>query len=116
MDRNIVLNYTSTLDGSVLMLTCENDTSRLTHEQINIATCHSSGKWIPDPTQFTCSSLTSVPPGAETTHHPPHSSGSNNVHAPISYKLYSLTTIDNIEFISQLSCTDSENCSTFSSL
>ena len=84
-----MLNYTSTLDGSVLMLTCENDTARLTHEQINIAMCHSSGKWIPDPTQFTCSSLKSVPPGAETTHRPPHSSGSNNVHAPISYKLYS---------------------------
>ena len=52
MDRNVSLNYNSTLEGSVLVLTCENNTS------INI--CHSSGNWIPDPAQFTCSHAPSI--------------------------------------------------------
>ena len=71
MDRNVTLNYNSTLEGSVLALTCEfqNDTS--INEQMII--CHSSGNWIPDPThdQFICSPSitvpsTTVPPAAGT--------------------------------------------------
>ena len=54
MNSNVMLNYSSTLEGTVLTLTCENDTS--TDEQALIVTCHSSGSWIPDPAQFTCSS------------------------------------------------------------
>ena len=34
-------------------------------DEVLNATCHSSGKWIPDPAQFTCLSFTTVPPGAE---------------------------------------------------
>ena len=58
MDRNVTLSYSSTLEGSVLVLTCENDTS--INEQM---TCHSSGIWIPDPTQFSCSPSITVPSG-----------------------------------------------------
>ena len=65
MDRNATLNYTSTLEGSrsVLLLTCENDTSDSMIEQMVIVTCHSSGNWIPDPTQFTCSPFTTESSG-----------------------------------------------------
>jgi hypothetical protein len=69
VERNVTLNYSSTLEGSVLTLTCENDTSRFTEEQILSVTCHSSGNWIPDPTQFTCSKFTTVPPGTEILIH-----------------------------------------------
>ena len=69
------LNYSSTLEGSVLILICENDTS--TDEQSLSATCHSNGNWIPDPAQFTCSSSITVPTGTEILiHSTPHSSGS----------------------------------------
>ena len=70
MDINVTLNYNSTLEGStsILVLTCENDTSN--NEQIVIVTCHSSGNWIPDPAQFKCSPSTTVtvtvPPAAGT--------------------------------------------------
>ena len=37
-----MLDYNSTLEGSVLTLTCENDTSRSTDEEIVTVTCHSS--------------------------------------------------------------------------
>jgi hypothetical protein len=63
LGRNVTLNYTSTLEGSVLTLTCENDTCRSINEQTINVTCHSSGNWIPDPTQFTCSSFITIPPG-----------------------------------------------------
>ena len=54
-DRNVALNYNSTLEGFVLTLICsENDA--IADEVLN-ATCNSSGKWIPDPAQFTCSSF-----------------------------------------------------------
>ena len=82
MDRNVTLSYnTSTLEGSILTLsqTCENDISNSTERRIlrlNV-TCHSSGNWIPDPAQFTCSPSTTVPPGTEIlTHSTPNSSGS----------------------------------------
>ena len=55
MDKNVTLNYNSTLEGSVLVLTCENNTS--------IITCQSSGNWIPDPAQLSCSLSTTVPSG-----------------------------------------------------
>ena len=60
MDRNVMLDYNTTLEGSVLTLICENDTSRSTDEEILTVICHSSGIWIPDPAQFTCSSSTGV--------------------------------------------------------
>ena len=64
VDRNVTLNYSSTLEGAVLTLTCENDIT--TDEQVIHVTCHSNGSWIPDPAQFTCSSFTTVPTGAIT--------------------------------------------------
>ena len=61
VDRNVKLNYNSTLDGSVLILTCENEISiSNTNEQILQVTCHSNGSWIPDPADFTCLSFTTV--------------------------------------------------------
>ena len=69
VNKNVKLNYTSTLEGSVLTLTCENETStmNITDEQILSVTCHSSRSWIPDPDDFikSCSPLTitTVPPG-----------------------------------------------------
>ena len=60
MDRNVKLNYSSTLDGSILKLTCKNEmfnTNMYADEQILNVTCHSNGNWIPDPAEFTCSSL-----------------------------------------------------------
>jgi hypothetical protein len=81
VNRNVTLFYNSTLEGSrsVLILTCEN--LRSTDEQILSVTCHSSGYWIPDPAQFTCSKFTTVPSAAAGTeiyiiHLSPHSSGS----------------------------------------
>ena len=72
---NAPLNYNSTLEGSVLILTCENDTSA--NEQTLNAICHSNGNWIPDPAQFTCSLITTVPSGTEILiHSTRHSSGS----------------------------------------
>ena len=50
-----MLDYSSTLEGSVLRLSCENGIRRSTDEQTLSVTCHSSGSWIPDPAQFTCS-------------------------------------------------------------
>ena len=70
VDRNVMLNYSSTLEGFILTLTCQNEidilhiSSNATNEQILSVICHSSGNWIPDPTQFNCSSsTTAVPPG-----------------------------------------------------
>ena len=66
MDRNVKLNYSSTLNGSILNLTCKNEmfnTNMYTDEQILNVTCHSNGNWIPDPAEFTCSSFTTPLPG-----------------------------------------------------
>ena len=79
VDRNVMLDYSSTLEGSILTLTCENDTCTSADREILrlSVTCHSSGNWIPDPTQFTCSPSTTVPPGTEILiHSSPYSSGS----------------------------------------
>ena len=51
LDRNVTLNYISTLEGSILTLTCENDTSADGQILRLNVTCHSSGNWIPDPAQ-----------------------------------------------------------------
>jgi hypothetical protein len=59
---NAKLNYSSTLEGSVLILTCENATS--SDEQTVTVICHSNGSWIPDPAEFTCSSFTTALPGS----------------------------------------------------
>ena len=54
VNSNIKLNYSSALDGSVLILTCENEISSIntTDEEILIVTCHNNGSWIPNPAQF----------------------------------------------------------------
>ena len=65
MDRNVKLKYSSTLDGSVLLLTCENEMSNTTDEQVLNVTCHNNGNWTPNPAEFTCPSSTTVPPGIE---------------------------------------------------
>ena len=79
MDRNVTLNYNSTLAGSrsVLVLSCESDIPAVSIiKHIITVTCHSSGNWIPDPAQFTCSPSTPVPRGTEILiHSTPHSSG-----------------------------------------
>ena len=55
MDRGIKLNYSSTLEGSVLTLICENEilnfTMNATEEILNV-TCHSNRSWIPNPADF----------------------------------------------------------------
>ena len=61
-DSNVILDYSSTLEGSVLRLSCCGN-GRSTDEQTLNVTCHSSGSWIPDPAQFTCSPFTTVPQG-----------------------------------------------------
>ena len=75
LDRNVKLYYSSTLDGSVLILTCENNNT--TNEQILIVMCRSNGSWIPNPTSIaaahhnknsadlikSCSSSMTVQPG-----------------------------------------------------
>ena len=63
-NRNVKLNYSSTLESSVLILTCENEMSNIntTDEEILSVTCHSNGSWIPNPADFTCS-FTTVAPG-----------------------------------------------------
>ena len=79
MDKNVILNYSSTLEGSVLTLTCTCKHDTYTDgELLRLSvTCHSNGNWIPDPTQFTCSPSTTVPPGTEILiRSSPQSSGS----------------------------------------
>ena len=66
VDSNVKLNYTSTLEGSVLMLTCENEMPNVntTDKLILHVTCHRNGNWIPNPADFikSCSSFTTAPP------------------------------------------------------
>ena len=68
MNRYVKLNFNSTLEGSVLILTCENkklmsNTNlklNATDEQVLEVICHSNTtSWNPDPTDFieSCSSL-----------------------------------------------------------
>ena len=66
LGTNVTLNYSSTLDGSVLILACDTFT---TDAQTLIVICHSNGDWIPDPVQFTCSSFTTVTSGTEQLIH-----------------------------------------------
>ena len=78
MNINVTLNYSSTLNGSVSTLTCENDTS--IDEQVLHVTCHNNRSWIPNPAQFTCSSftVTTVLPGTEIpSSHSRHSKNFN---------------------------------------
>ena len=70
MNRNIKLNFSSTLEGSVLTLTCENEmsninTSSQTDKQILNVTCHSDRSWIPNPAYFVecCSTVATTPSG-----------------------------------------------------
>lgn len=66
MDSDVKLNhsYTSTQDGLVLILICENKMPNIntTDEEIFRVTCHSNGSWIPNPTDFikSCSLFTTV--------------------------------------------------------
>ena len=70
MNSNVKLNFSSALEGAVLILTCENKNLRsytdATDEQILTVTCNSNTiSWIPDPTDFieSCSSVTTLLPG-----------------------------------------------------
>ena len=65
VDRNVKFNYSSTLEGSVLILCCENEMFNMntTDEQVLKVTCHSNGNWISDPAEFTYSSFTTPVPG-----------------------------------------------------
>ena len=62
VNRNIKLDYSSTLEGSVLTLTCENEMLINMNiigsdaEVLNV-TCDSDGRWIPDPADFIQSCL-----------------------------------------------------------
>ena len=67
MNKNIELNYNSTLEGSRLTLACENDTDmpniNASTTILNVA-CHSDRNWVPNPTNFieSCSTITTAPP------------------------------------------------------
>ena len=57
MNRYVKLNFSSTLEGSVLTLICENEklmsTTNATDEQVLKVICHSNTtSWNPDPTDF----------------------------------------------------------------
>ena len=67
VSRNFKLNYNSTLEGSVLILTCENEISfnSVNETTLNV-TCDSNGSWIPNPADFiqSCSPFSkTVSPG-----------------------------------------------------
>ena len=75
-DRNIKLDYSSTLEGSVLtLLTCENEMFSINiigsdAEVLNV-TCDSNGSWIPNPADFiqSCSPFsTTVSPTTGTNY------------------------------------------------
>ena len=55
VNRYLQLNFSSTLQGSVLTLTCENEilnfNMNVTKEILNV-TCDSNGSWIPNPADF----------------------------------------------------------------
>ena len=61
MNRNIKLNFTSTLEGAILILTCDNYlTSNVNarDKQVLTVTCHSNTtSWNPDPADFIDSCL-----------------------------------------------------------
>ena len=73
MNRNLKLNYSSTLEGSILTLTCENEMSlNSTNEMTLSVTCDSSGSWIPNPADFiqSCSPFsTTVSPTTGTNYY-----------------------------------------------
>ena len=53
VNRNLKLNLISTLEGSLLTLTCENEMSlNSTTETTLSVTCDSNGSWIPNPADF----------------------------------------------------------------
>ena len=53
VNRNLKLNLISTLEGSLLTLTCENEMSlNSTTEMTLSVTCDSNGSWIPNPADF----------------------------------------------------------------
>ena len=76
VDRNIKLNYNSTLEDSVLTLTCENEMFNMNiigsdAEVLNVI-CDSNGRWIPNPANFIQSCLlfsTTVSPTTGTTNY-----------------------------------------------
>ena len=64
VNSGVKLNYNSTLDGSGLILTCENVISNV-NTKIHGVTCHDNGSWIPDPAEFieSCSSFITASQG-----------------------------------------------------
>ena len=74
VNRYVKLNFSFTLEGSVLILTCENEklmsTTNATDQQVLKVICHSSAtSWNPDPTDFiescSISSFTTPLPGTK---------------------------------------------------
>ena len=69
INQYVKLNYTSTLEGFILTLTCENNmilNMNTTDEDTFIVICHNNAtSWIPNPANFikSCSPFTTVPPG-----------------------------------------------------
>ena len=53
VNRNLKLNLISTLEGSLLTLTCENEISLNSANETSLnVTCDSNGSWIPNPADF----------------------------------------------------------------
>ena len=74
VNRYVKLNFSSTPEGSVLLLTCEHkklmSTTNATDEQVLKVICHSNTtSWNPDPTDFiescSMSSFTITLPGTK---------------------------------------------------
>ena len=74
VNRYVKLNFSSTLEGSVLILTCENEklmsTTNATDKQTLEVICHNSTtSWNPDPTDFieSCSIIIATTLSGATT-------------------------------------------------
>ena len=72
VNRNLKLNLISTLEASLLTLTCKNEMSlNFTNKTTLSVTCHSNGSWIPNPADFiqSCSPFsTTVSPTTGTNY------------------------------------------------
>ena len=72
VNRNVKLNFSSTLEGFILLLTCENQMSLNSTTEVTLnMTCDSNGSWIPDPVDFIQSCLlfsTTVSPTTGTNY------------------------------------------------
>lgn len=56
VNENVSLIYTSTLEGSFLVAFCDNRGTTSDNDVLT-STCHKDGNWVPDPIDYSCSSL-----------------------------------------------------------